>query len=329
MREYDNANSWENVFFKSVESTLQKDQDFKRKIAVIRDLREMTRKVLHFYKGDFLDELPGLEDFTVFLNLSHKQKEGVKELKNLNQRFKVISEGSALYVHPNLRNHFKSSSKREKEELDDENMDRVIEKSKIRDGVKAKFFLNLLGLCESTEEKLLVFSQYIQPLKFLERLVVKTKEWSVGNEIFVITGDSSSESRDSSMEKFNNSSSARVFFGSIKACGEGISLVGASRIIILDVHLNPSVTRQAISRAFRPGQERKVYTYRLVAAESPEEDDHSTCFQKESIAKMWFEWNECCGQQEFELRSVDVNDTGDKFLESPKLKADIKSLHKR
>ncbi|KAF9676056.1 hypothetical protein SADUNF_Sadunf09G0098800 [Salix dunnii] len=37
----------------------------------------------------------------------------------------------------------------------------------------------------------------------------------------------------------------QVFFRSIKACGEWISLVGASRIIILDAHLNPSVTRKA------------------------------------------------------------------------------------
>ncbi|KAL9333321.1 hypothetical protein Peur_073460 [Populus x canadensis] len=52
---------------------------------------------------------------------------------------------------------------------------------------------------------------------------------------------------------------------SIKACGEGISLVGASRIIILDARLNPSVTRQAIGRAFRQGRKMKVYVYRLIA----------------------------------------------------------------
>jgi DNA repair and recombination RAD54-like protein len=51
-------------FFDLVENTLQ-DTDFKRKIAVIKDLREMTSEVLHYYKGDFLDELPGLVDFTV------------------------------------------------------------------------------------------------------------------------------------------------------------------------------------------------------------------------------------------------------------------------
>ena len=81
---------------------------------------------------------------------------------------------------------------------------------------------------------------------------MRMKGWSPGREIFMISGESSSQHREWSMEQFNNSSVAKVFFGSIKACGdwEGLSLVGASRIIILDVHLNPSVTRQAIGRAF-------------------------------------------------------------------------------
>ncbi|XP_057500064.1 protein CHROMATIN REMODELING 35-like isoform X1 [Actinidia eriantha] len=323
------AKDRENVFFESVEHTLQKDGNFKRKIAVIQDLREMTSKVLHFYKGDFLHELPGLVDFTVLLNLSPRQKNEVEELKKLGGKFKISSDGSALYVHPQLRSLLKNSSTKERDGPDDAKMDQILEKLDVKEGVKAKFFLNLLGLCESSGEKLLVFSQYLQPLKFLERLAMKVKGWSLGKEIFVITGDSSSESREWSVDRFNTSPDARVFFGSIKACGEGISLVGASRIIILDVHLNPSVVRQAIGRAFRPGQGKKVYTYRLVAAGAPEEEDHSTCFTKEFISKMWFEWNEYSGQQEFEMETVNVSDCGDQFLESPKLSEDVRALYRR
>lgn len=316
------------VFYESVERTLQKDENFKRKVTVIQDLREMTSKVLHFYKGDFLDELPGLVDFTVFLNLSPRQMKEVQELKLYNRKFKISADGSALYVHPQLRQLVKASGK-EKEGVDDLKMDQLLENLDFREGAKAKFFLNMLTLCESSGEKLLVFSPYLQPLKFLERLSVKIKGWSLGREIFVITGDSTSETREWSMDRFNNSPEARVFFGSIKACGEGISLVGASRIIILDVHLNPSVTRQAIGRAFRPGQEKKVYAYRLVAAKTPEEEDHSTCFRKESIAKMWFEWNEYCGQQAFEMETIEVNECGDPFLETPRLSEDVVALYKR
>lgn len=145
----------------------------------------------------------------------------------------------------------------------------------------------------------------------------------------MITGDLENDVRELNMELFNNSSDSRVFFGSIKACSEGISLVGASRIIILDIHLNPSVTRQAIGRAFRPGQMKKVYTYRLVATGTLEQEDHSTSFKKESIPKLWFEWNEACCAEDFQLEKVDVTDCGDAFLETPRLHEDVVSLYRR
>ncbi|KAL2468436.1 protein CHROMATIN REMODELING 35-like [Forsythia ovata] len=317
----------ENDFYDLIEQTMLKDDNYTRKVTVIQDLREMTRNVLHYYKGDNLDELPGLVDFSVFLQLSPKQQTEVDGLRNLGQKFKINAEGSAVYVHPRLKNFSKNSGVRDR--VDDEKVVSVLQKLDVREGVKAKFYLNLLQLCESSGEKLLVFSQYLLPLKFLERFSAKVKGYSLGKEMFMITGDSNSETRETSMERFNNSSDARVFFGSIKACGEGISLVGASRIIILDVHLNPSVTRQAIGRAFRPGQVKKVYTYRLVASSSPEEYDHITCFRKESIAKMWFEWDEFNGLQNYERETVNVKDCGDLFLETDQLNEDVIALFKR
>ncbi|RDX93995.1 Protein CHROMATIN REMODELING 35, partial [Mucuna pruriens] len=312
-------------FYDLVENTLQ-DTDFKRKVAVIQDLREMTSNVLHYYKGDFLDELPGLVDFTVVLNLSPRQKLDLEKLKKLFRKFKLSSVGGAVYLHPKLKF---LAEKCGESSISDNIIDDLIEKLDVRDGVKSKFFWNMLNLCESAGEKLLVFSQYLLPLKYLERLTMKWKGWSLGKEIFVISGESSYEHREWSMEKFNSSPDAKVFFGSIKACGEGISLVGASRIIILDVHLNPSVTRQAIGRAFRPGQKKKVFVYRLVAADSPEEEDHVTCFKKELISKMWFEWNQYCGDRAFEVKAVGVKECGDLFLESPLLGEDVKALYKR
>ncbi|KAL9231665.1 hypothetical protein vseg_006862 [Gypsophila vaccaria] len=321
----------ESNFYDLVEHTLQQDADFKRKEAVIKDLREMTSKVLHYYRGDFLDDLPGLLDFTVLLRLRPQQKRDVQELKKTEKAaFRKSSVGCAVYTHPMLKQFLNKKVGDEKNSLpNDARVDELVDKIDWRDGVKGKFFYNVLSLCESTGEKLLVFSQYLLPLKFLERLAVCRKGYRVGKEIFMITGDTSAEQRETSMEQFNTSPDARVFFGSIKACGEGISLVGASRVIILDVHLNPSVSRQAIGRAFRPGQEKKVFVYRLVAAESPEEKDHLTCFKKEQIAKRWFEWNEYNGNQDFELEDVDPKDSGDSFLESDMLANDIHSLHTR
>jgi DNA repair and recombination protein RAD54 and RAD54-like protein len=318
----------ESIFYELVEEALQNDNTFNRKVRVIQDLRELTKNVLHYYKGDFLDELPGLVDLTIMLELSHKQKEFIRKLSNY-EKFKRSAISTAVFMHPRLSEISEIAHEDRIASCISTKIDALMDSINVLDGVKTKFFLNILNLAVAAQEKLLVFSQYIVPLQFLERLLVNTKGWHVGKEIFAISGETSPDMREWSMDQFNNSPDAKVLFGSIKACGEGISLVGASRIVILDVHLNPSVTRQAIGRAFRPGQTRKVYTYRLVAAGSPEEQVHQTSFRKELISKMWFEWSEHCNNREFELDEVVIENCDDIFLENPAVREDIKALYRR
>ncbi|CAN6439419.1 unnamed protein product [Victoria cruziana] len=306
-------------FSELVEEALQSD-DSKLKATVIKELRKLTKDILHYYKGDFLDELPGLLDFTVILKLSQNQNSSVQKMEKVGGKFKRSCLSSAIYVHPGLK---------EVQNADIKKIDELIKHTDVNDGIKTKFFLNILSLAEKAGEKLLVFGQYLRPLQFLERVVILKKGWSLGKEIFEISGDSKPVERAMAEEQFNESPHAKVLFGSIKACGEGISLIGASRVLFLDVHLNPSVTRQAVGRAFRPGQKKKVYVYRMVAADSPEEEDHVTSFRKELISKMWFEWTEECGPQAFQMFEIDISDSDDAFLESPLLKDDIKVLYRR
>ena len=84
------------AFYSVVETTLQKDDNFWRKITLIQDLREIT------CKGDFLNELPGLFEFTVLLDLSSRQKQEIENLKVYESKFKRNCVGSAVYVHPQL-----------------------------------------------------------------------------------------------------------------------------------------------------------------------------------------------------------------------------------
>ncbi|CAA7399185.1 unnamed protein product [Spirodela intermedia] len=318
----------EATFFELVEETLQNDEDFTRRVGIIRDLREMTRDVLHYYKGDFLEELPGLADFTVMLKLRTRQKELLKELGNYD-KFKRISAESAIYLHPCLKDFAAHASGNRSIKVTDKEIDHLLDSMDVKDGVKTKFLVDILSMADAAGEKVLVFSQYILPLRFLERLFARIKGWRSGKEIFAISGDTNTERREWAMERFNNSPDAKILLGSIKACGEGISLVGASRVIILDVHLNPSVSQQAIARAFRPGQTKRVFTYRLVAADSPEEKYHYSCFRKELIAKMWFEWDEHCGHRQFELESARVQDCQDLFLTHLHSEDVIKALYRR
>ncbi|PNT66962.1 hypothetical protein BRADI_3g18907v3, partial [Brachypodium distachyon] len=293
------------VFAESVEATLLADDNFERKSHVISGLRELTEDVLHYYKGDVLDKLLGLVDFSVFLKLTQKQKDILDTLEAYGSLKRAAVE-TAVYIHPCLKDISEADSN-EKNWTDAE-IDSLIESINIRDGVKARFFLNILSLADSAGEKLLAFSRLLLPMRFLERLLVQMKGWHTR------------------MDKFNSSNDAKVLFGSIRACAEGISLVGASRVVVLDVHLNPSVTRQAIGRAFRPGQRKKVFVYRLVAADSLEEKTHATVLKKEVIPKLWFEWNGNCTREHFKLNQVYTRESGDELLVSEAIRRDIKAL---
>ncbi|MGH9017101.1 MAG: DEAD/DEAH box helicase, partial [Acidimicrobiales bacterium] len=64
---------------------------------------------------------------------------------------------------------------------------------------------------------------------------------------------------------------APVFLISLKAGGVGLNLTEADYCIILDPWWNPAVEAQAVDRAHRIGQKKKVMVYRLVAKDTLEE----------------------------------------------------------
>ena len=58
---------------------------------------------------------------------------------------------------------------------------------------------------------------------------------------------------------------------SLKAGGLGLNLTAAEYVFLLDPWWNPAIEAQAIDRAHRIGQTRKVFAYRLIARDTVEE----------------------------------------------------------
>ncbi|KAK9177131.1 hypothetical protein WN944_029150 [Citrus x changshan-huyou] len=112
------------TFYELVGHNLQSDENFQRKV------REMISEVLHYYKGDFLNELPGLVDFTVVLNLSSRQKSEIQKLKKWSRKIKIAAAGSATYLHPKLATclHPKMNSLSEKIVPADDKMDELLDR---------------------------------------------------------------------------------------------------------------------------------------------------------------------------------------------------------
>ena len=112
--------------------------------------------------------------------------------------------------------------------------------------------------------KLLVFSQFVKHLEIV-------KEFLVEKKIPFAYLDGSSNDRKDQVEKFNREPDLKVFLISIKAGGLGLNLTEADYVFILDPWWNPAVEAQAVDRAHRIGQKKKVFTYKFITRNTVEE----------------------------------------------------------
>src|SRR5699024_12786275 len=82
--------------------------------------------------------------------------------------------------------------------------------------------------------------------------------------------DGSTRDRTKVIESFRTGSAA-VFLIRLKAGGFGLTLTEADYVFLLDPWWNPAAESQAIDRAHRIGQTRRVMVYRMVAEDTIEE----------------------------------------------------------
>ncbi|MFN8688600.1 MAG: DEAD/DEAH box helicase [Cyclobacteriaceae bacterium] len=112
--------------------------------------------------------------------------------------------------------------------------------------------------------KLLIFSQFVKHLEIV-------REMLKNREIPYAYLDGSSTDRKEQVERFNKDPDLKIFLISIKAGGLGLNLTEADYVFILDPWWNPAVEAQAVDRAHRIGQKKRVFTYKFITRNSVEE----------------------------------------------------------
>jgi len=80
------------------------------------------------------------------------------------------------------------------------------------------------------------------------------------------------EDRVEIAETFNNDCTIDVLLLTTKVGGLGLNLTGADTVIFFDHDWNPTNDMQAMDRAHRIGQKRRVMVYRLIVTNSIEEE---------------------------------------------------------
>ncbi len=140
----------------------------------------------------------------------------------------------------------------------------LVEPTYNKEVAKFEILLETLETLRSEGHKALIFSQFVQTLKLLE------KEMKAAKMKYTYL-DGKTQKRQERVDKFQNDPSLSFFLISLKAGGVGLNLTAADYVIHLDPWWNPAVEMQATDRAHRIGQDKPVFVYKFIARDTVEE----------------------------------------------------------
>ncbi|KAL8827332.1 MAG: hypothetical protein Q9170_007059 [Blastenia crenularia] len=143
---------------------------------------------------------------------------------------------------------------------------------------KMKLLLQIIEYSKAAGDKILVFSHSLLTLDYVGHILFKNGQKYTRLDGSVLTA------RRQQMTKTFNQGRVDVFLISTRAGGTGLNLFGANRVVILDDHFNPTWEEQAVGRAYRIGQVKHVFVYRLTTGGTFEEALHNQSLFKQQLA---------------------------------------------
>lgn len=149
------------------------------------------------------------------------------------------------------------------------------------ESVKLDVVRSLLESIRNTKDKFLIFSQYVETLRWLSARI------DVPHEIY--HGGLSSESRERVLAEFRNRPGPRGLLLSLRAGGVGLNLQEATTVVLFDRWWNPAVEYQAIHRAHRFGRQVPLQVVRFIVEDSVEERISEILHDKEGLFEDYIE----------------------------------------
>ncbi|MDC0688967.1 DEAD/DEAH box helicase [Mitsuaria sp. RG] len=149
-------------------------------------------------------------------------------------------------------------------------------KGTFADKGKLGSLLEMLEELLSEGRKVLLFSQFTSMLALIEFELEKR-----GIRYSLLTGDT--RDRRAPVQQFQNGDS-EVFLISLKAGGTGLNLTAADTVIHYDPWWNPASENQATDRAYRIGQDKPVFVFKLITRGTVEEKIQQLQQEKAALA---------------------------------------------
>jgi len=210
-------------------------------------------------KSQVLKELPEKTEQTLYCEMDDPQRQLYDELKQhyrvrIGRKVRDVGLGKS-------KMHVLEALLRLRQAACDP---RLLDDSSEIVGVKIELLMEKLAEVMEEGHKALVFSQFTSLLA-LVRQQVEQREWDY--EYL----DGKTTKRETRVKRFQNDEAAQLFLISLKAGGHGLNLTAADYVFILDPWWNPAVEAQAIDRAHRIGQTRRVMAYRIICRDTVED----------------------------------------------------------
>ncbi|MFW6116270.1 MAG: DEAD/DEAH box helicase [bacterium] len=177
-------------------------------------------------------------------------------------------------------------------------------------GASAKWEVleDIVEALHAEDDKLLVFSQYVETLKWLSARIT-----DVPSEVFF--GGLSQSQRADVLTRFREHAGPCILLVSLQAGGVGLNIQEASTVVLFDRWWNPAVENQAVQRAHRFGRSRPLHVIRFLVKDTIEDRIAQILRRKQSLFDSYVEGAPSAELAGFDKRTLrcmlEVRDTSD------------------
>lgn len=229
--------------------------------------RHMKPYFLRRRKNDVMKDMPPIILQDIPLELSPKQEEAYMNVWN--NRYELIKKGKSRISSVDIFSFITKLKQICNYDIESGESSKVEALKLIIDNLSAK------------EDKLIVFSQYVETLKQISEEI----NGKIAHEIY--HGGLSEDARNSMITRFKEEEGPKVLLMSLKAGGVGLNIQEASSIVLFDRWWNPAVEEQAINRAHRFGRESVLQVFRFIVVDSVEERIISILEEKKDLFEQY------------------------------------------
>lgn len=155
-----------------------------------------------------------------------------------------------------------------------------IDKTYISHNAKMQRLIELVDEIVDRGEKLIVFSNWVEPLRTIYRIL------SEKHKICSFTGTMTTQDRQKHKEVFMNNPEYKILLGTIGAAGTTHTFTASNNIIFYDEPWTPSDKQQAEDRIYRIGTTKSVNIYTLISRNTVDERVHDILYRKSTMSDL-------------------------------------------